>query len=155
MFVCTNAVKYVSNRSTWMHSVGPLSHFSSSVVHHVLTLSRVQVASMVALASSWQVRSKKTFGWTSDKGTLGSGGMIDSLAAQDRSSSTVRWSSCSKWKERLEVLGSTFSPTTPSNVTTEKPKVLTSMIESLKNFTYIEKKMNQLLQLLKSFHWIF
>lgn len=61
------------------------------------------------------------------------------LAAQDRSSSTVRWSSGSKWNERLDVRGSTGAPFTPSNVTTEKPKVLTSVMDLLKTWACVDR----------------
>lgn len=62
------------------------------------------------------------------------------LAAHDRSSATLRWSSWSKWNDLLEVRGSTGAPSTPSNVTAEKPKVLTSVMESPKTFVWEEEQ---------------
>lgn len=106
----------------------------------LLTLSRVQVKSTQALASNWQVRSKKVPGWTADRGTREDGGSIPWPAAQARSSSTARPSSRLKWKLRQEVLGSTAPPCRPSKVTTEEAGVLTSMMESLKDRHYEEKQ---------------
>lgn len=95
---------------------------------------------MGALASSWHVRSKYALGSTSHRGIVGSGGRMARLAAHDRSSATFRRSSWSKWNELLEVLGSTFAPSVPSNVTAEKPKVLTSVMESPKTFVWEEEQ---------------
>ena len=104
-----------------------------------LTLSSVQVESMGALASSWQVRSKYALGWTSHRGIVGDGGRRDWSEAQDRSSSTLFRSSWSKLKERLEVRGSIDPPTALSNAITEKPNVFTSVMELLNNCTCEEK----------------
>lgn len=65
---------------------------------------------------------------------------MDRLAVHDRSSATFRRSSWSKWNVLLEVLGSTGAPSAPSNVTAEKPKVLTSVMESPKTLVWEEEQ---------------
>lgn len=105
----------------------------------LLTLSRLQVLSTGALASSWQVKSKYALGWTADKETeFVNGRRMFWLEIHVCNSSTLRRSSSSKWTVRLDVRGSTLPLGFPSNVTTEKPNVLTSVMVLLKSWTWID-----------------
>lgn len=94
------------------------------------TLSSMHLVSMLALASSWQVRSKNILGCTEDRGTVASVAR-SWLAAQWRSASTARLSASPKWKVLLDVRGSIGLSIIPSKVTVDQPKVVSRVMDPL------------------------